>query len=246
MLDKLSKFLDSFKAKRTTIEVRHKNAPPPPLPPTDDSGVMSDQNWSFTEFKGLSSSGPLEVHWEASSTYSITAKGDSIQMAKVTVQCEKGVLSFSAPDFISRTPLKITIKSPNIQHALNQSGSQMVLESIKGDTFKAEQQGKGSLFVAGSVGTAEIIADMGSLDASQLRASIVNARGSNGAQIECFASAAAMADANTRSFIQIHGDPAHPEASTHDGGRVKVFGAKKLSWDSPEGGIFDKMPLPRQ
>lgn len=239
----LSKLTDWFKTKHTSVEIKHKNAPPAPLPPTDDTGSLADQVWSFNSFSALSCSGVVEVEWEASPQTSITAKADQAQLSKLQVSQQNGSLCFVMPEFVSRKPFKITIHSPSLKEVTGLNGAKLTVDGIKGSEFKATQEGSGSVTLLGKIDTLQLIAKGGELDAHQLKSNAVHIQATDHSEVSCFASISVLSSADNYSTILVHGTPYHVEKSAGIGSRVKVFGAPALSKEEPGPGIFTHIPI---
>lgn len=245
MLSKFFALLSSLKTTTPTRPVRSR-APAPELPPTDDAGVAGERSWDIEGFARLSCEGPVEILWERSPQPGAQAMGDQAQLDKISVSLIDGELRVSAPSLVSRSPLKIVVRSNDLERLEGAAGAQISAFDLSCPDLRVRQEGPGSMFLTGACMSADFFAaGGGSIDASLLRCECVAATVSGKSKVECFANVSVMATADTVGGLKVHGNPAHSESVVKAGGRVKVYGAPPPPKEKPGGGIFDHVSAPR-
>lgn len=246
----LSKFFallsSSLKTTTTTRPIRGRGpAPVVELAPTDDSGINGERPWEAANFSRMTCEGPVEIFWERGEP-SVIARGDQAQLAKISAQIVEGELLIKAPALVSRSPLKITVRSLELERVEGLGGAQISAFDLSFPDLRVRQEGPGAMFLTGSCASADFFASGGgAIDASLLRCECVCAAVSSKAKLECYADVSVMASADSVGQVKVHGNPARADSVVKAGGRVKIFGAPQLKNSPPSGGIFDHVPAPR-
>lgn len=244
MLSKFFALLSSLKTTTPSRPIRSQSLAPQ-LPPTDDSGIKGEREWEAASFHSALCDGPFELAWERGAP-SVRAEGDQAQLAKLSVETREGQLIVTAPAFVSRSPLKLIVRSPDLERVEGLNGAQISAFNVSHADFRARQEGSGSMFLTGAVNSADFFAKgPGSLDASLLLCECVNAAVSEKAKLECHANVSVMATADSVGQVKVHGNPAKADSVVKAGGRVKIYGAPQLKTQPAGGGIFDHVPAPR-
>ena len=140
----------------------------------------------------------------------------------VTTVVNGGYLTISIKGSVSfARPLQVVASGPNLNELRSMGTGTISIHGASGSELRVKVSGSGAVVASGVVG--RLVADVsgsGGVDASALRAKVVEASVSGSGDVNAYASEEARADVSGSGSIQILGQPARRHVEKSGSGQI--------------------------
>jgi len=184
------------------------------------------KSYDISGFSGVKASAGINVTFEQSDDYSVTAyfEGNADEDdVKIRLKGDVLKISYGNTNGKSNLKAKIAVTGPNLDFAKATSGASLKVGDITTQDIKLEADSGGSLKISGQCTALKGgVSSGGSISAKKLKCSSASARASSGGSFSGYASDYGKGHSSSGGSIRIHGSPAEQKKNkSWSGGSVR-------------------------
>ncbi|MEZ5896866.1 MAG: head GIN domain-containing protein [Parvularculaceae bacterium] len=184
------------------------------------------QNFSFTDFTGVSVSAGVDADIAVGGDYSVVAEGSDKALERLKMKVSNGELQIGRKATIGwrrGDDVHVSITMPSMQALEVSSGASADVTGVDAGSFDIDVSSGGSADVAGTCEDLNVdVSSGGDIDARSLECRNAVADASSGGSADIYASESINGDASSGGSVDIYGSPQRIGKNTSSGGSVSV------------------------
>lgn len=185
-------------------------------------GPDKTEERKFGVFTGLRLEAPANVVYTVGGPLLVKISAPANILPLVTTVVDGGNLTISIKGSVSLSePIKVVASGPNLNDLRSIGTGKISIREASGSELRVKVSGSGSVVATGVVGRLVVnVTGSGDVDASTLRAKVVEATVSGSGDVKAHASDEARTDVSGSGSIQIHGKPTRRHVDKSGSGQV--------------------------